>query len=363
MENLVKMTCFENIYQGKKVLVTGNTGFKGSWLAEWLCLLGAEVTGLSLAESDNQTHFKGLSPSYPTYFSDIRNLDPTQEILDKVKPDIVFHLAAQALVIDSYTSPIETYQTNVMGTLHVLEASRLSGVKAVVVVTSDKCYENKEWVWGYRENDPMGGHDMYSSSKGCAEILAQSYRKSFCQLPNAMKIATARAGNVIGGGDFSKNRIVPDLIQSVVLNRPSEVRNPKATRPWQHVLEPLSGYLLLGMHMLLDKNVSEGWNFGPSTESNCSVEDLVNLALEAWPALEVAYRSKPEGLHEAHLLMLDCSKASKYLSWSPVWNLKQTVSYTMDWYRQWNKDNHMPTREQIDLYCAEAKRKRAVWTS
>ncbi len=356
------MNYFDGIYKGKKVLITGNTGFKGSWLGEWLCLLGADVFGLSLSESSNQDHFDMLNSSYDTFFTDIRNFDDTKDTILRIKPDIVFHLAAQALVIDSYSSPIATYQTNVMGTLHVLEASRMAGVQAVVVVTSDKCYENKEWIWGYRENDPFGGHDMYSSSKGCAEIVTQSFRKSFCMHSDGMNIASARAGNVIGGGDFSANRIVPDLIHSVTNNIPTEIRNPLATRPWQHVLDPLSGYLILGMNLLQKKNVSEGWNFGPSLDSNCSVERLVKLAKQFWPLISSSNGTDSNQVHEAHLLMLDCSKASKILNWVPIWDLQQSVFHTIEWYSNWHVKQQIITREQIGLYCSNAQEKEASWT-
>jgi CDP-glucose 4,6-dehydratase len=355
------MNYFEGIYKGKRVLITGNTGFKGSWLGEWLTLLGAEVVGFSLENAANQAHFDMLSPGYKTFFADIRNLEQTVQIMAQVKPDIVFHLAAQALVIDSYHSPIETYQTNVMGTLHVLEASRLAGVSAVVVVTSDKCYENKEWIWGYRENDPFGGHDMYSSSKGCAEVLTQSYRSSFCNSKDGMKVASARAGNVIGGGDFSANRIVPDLIKSVEQQTPVEIRNPLATRPWQHVLEPLSGYLLLGMNLLKKNKVDEGWNFGPSIHSNCSVEQLVSLSTACWSEISTKNNTDPNQVHEAHLLMLDCSKANKMLHWQPIWELNETVEHTIAWYKTWHETKRVLTKDQIIQYGQEAELKQLSW--
>ena len=356
------MNYFEGVYAGKRVLITGNTGFKGSWLAEWLSLLGAEVIGLSLKDSLNSEHFNLLSSGYKTYLADIRNPEEIKDLIAMIKPDMVFHLAAQALVIDSYSTPIETYQTNVMGTLHVLESSRIAHVKGLVVVTSDKCYENKEWIWGYRENDAFGGHDMYSSSKGCAEILTQSYRNSFCQQDNAMKIASARAGNVIGGGDFSLNRIVPDLVKSVINNKPVEIRNPLATRPWQHVLEPLSGYLLLGMNILKNREVSEGWNFGPSVDSNCSVEKLVELSKACWSDISTENNSDPNQVHEAHLLMLDCSKANKLLDWQPIWDLKETIFQTIEWYREWHNNGHVITHDQIQSYINEATRKGVSWT-
>jgi len=354
---------FNQFYKGKKVLITGNTGFKGSWMGEWLTLLGAEVSGLSLLDGKNEEHFQQLNPTYQTFKADIRNLEETIKVVESCKPDIVFHLAAQALVIDSYASPIDTYSTNVMGTLHVLEACRrVSSVKAVVVVTSDKCYENREWVWGYRENDPFGGHDMYSSSKGCAEILTQSFRRSFCLDNAALQVASARAGNVIGGGDFSDNRIIPDLVKSVKEKRKLDLRNPKATRPWQHVLEPISGYLLLGQQLVSGhKSVDEGWNFGPSNESNCSVETLVKEAMLHWNAVKYQVTSDPKHHHEAHLLMLDCSKAHKYLHWSPVWGFKETVEQTMLWYKAWHDDQRIITREQIEQFCSDAANQGISW--
>jgi CDP-glucose 4,6-dehydratase len=354
---------FNRFYQGKKVLITGNTGFKGSWMGEWLTLLGAEVYGLSLLDGKNEQHFEMLAPSYRTFKSDIRNFEEIQACVKACQPEIVFHLAAQALVIDSYETPVDTYGVNVMGTLHVLEACRqVPSVKAVVVVTSDKCYENREWIWGYRENDPFGGHDMYSSSKGCAEILTQSFRRSFCCNESSFRLASARAGNVIGGGDFSENRIIPDLVRSVMVQGELEIRNPKATRPWQHVLEPVSGYLLLGQQLVSgQKSVDEGWNFGPSHESNCSVEALVKESMKHWNAINYHINTDPRNHHEAHLLMLDCSKAHKYLHWSPVWGFKETVEQTMLWYKIWNEEQRISTRDQIVKFCEDATNKGAVW--
>lgn len=364
MENLVIMNYFKKIYQGKRVLITGNTGFKGSWLAQWLLMLDAHVAGLSWSGASDESHFEILNLGYPTYNADIRDFASVQQVFDAVKPDIVFHLAAQALVLDSYTNPRTTYETNVMGTLNVLDAARLATcVKAFVVVTSDKCYENSEWVWGYRENDPFGGHDMYSSSKGCAELVTQSFRKSFIHGEVTMQIASARAGNVIGGGDFSANRIIPDLVRSVTQNKLVEIRNPKATRPWQHVLEPLSGYLLLGQKLLEEPDVySEGWNFGPALDSNCSVSKLIELSQKNWAKINFEVKPDPNLPHEAHLLMLDCSKANKLLHWQPVWNLEQTVDQTFQWYKAWHEHGEIKTREQIETYCNEATNLSLEWT-
>lgn len=268
LENLVKNQYLISKYKGVKVLVTGHTGFKGSWLTLWLNQLGANVSGISLGPVSELNHFDLLDLEVENYFLDINNAKALDEAFEKIKPDIVFHLAAQALVRYSYENPIETYQTNVIGTLNVLEASRKQSVKSVVCITTDKCYENKEWVWGYREIDPIGGHDPYSSSKGCAELLISSYRNSFFHLDNYGKthstlIASARAGNVIGGGDCAQDRLLPDIVKSSANNDKLQIRNLNSIRPWQHVLDPLYGYLLLGAKLLEgDKKFADSWNFG-----------------------------------------------------------------------------------------------------
>lgn len=364
MENLVIMNAFHQIYKDKTVLVTGHSGFKGSWLCRWLEHLGAKVVGLSLLDGVNEDHHKLLQPSFQSISCDIRDFNKTKALFNSLKPDAVFHLAAQALVIDSYHFPVETYATNVMGTLHVLEAARSTqSVKACVIVTSDKCYENNEWIWGYRENDPFGGHDMYSSSKGCAELLTQSFRRSFGQ-HHEMMIASARAGNVIGGGDFSANRIIPDLVKSVVEQEPVIIRNPLATRPWQHVLEPISGYLQLGMELLLKKpGFEEGWNFGPALQSNCSVERLVDLAKQEWGDITTNIHSNKQEHHEAHLLMLDCSKAAKNMHWEPIWDLEQTIKKTMEWYKAWHLGTEILTDAQIVEYVEHATEKGIEWAN
>ncbi len=362
MENLEIIPGFGSYYKGKKVLVTGNTGFKGSWLAEWLTLLGAEVIGLSLHDGVNDQHYNLLQTTYKSYVADITVFNNVLDIFEKEKPALVFHLAAQALVLPSYENPILTYQTNVMGSLHLLEASKRTNVETFIMVTSDKCYENKEWVWGYRENEPFGGHDIYSSSKGCAELLTQSFRKSFCTDTNQMKIASVRAGNVIGGGDFSSFRIVPDLIQAAVSGSVTKIRSPHSTRPWQHVLEPLSGYLTLCWKLSTNHfELCDGWNFGPNMQSNATVLTLIDKASSLWSSIRYALDSDAQKVHEATLLMLDCSKAKHRLNWEPVWNLEQTIGYTINWYKEWHLNNTIISHDQIKKYITEARFKNLEW--
>jgi CDP-glucose 4,6-dehydratase len=273
---------FENSYQNKKVLVTGHTGFKGSWLIKWLEMLGAEVQGISLEPNTEPNHFTLIHSDIKSHILDIRDAEKLSKTIRSINPDIVFHLAAQPLVRESYEYPLETLQTNVMGTANVLNACRgLDNLKAILVVTTDKCYENKEWIWGYRESDPMGGYDPYSMSKGCAELVVSSFRRSYFNLDDYSKkhstlLATARGGNVIGGGDWSKDRLIPDIIKSVVKQQSVMIRSPHSTRPWQHVLECLSGYLMLGQKLLQgEKAFAEAWNFGPPGDAEASVLDVL----------------------------------------------------------------------------------------
>jgi CDP-glucose 4,6-dehydratase len=316
MQNL-----FGGLYNGRTVLMTGHTGFKGSWLAYWLHRLGAKVIGYSLPAPTEPNHFELLNLDIISIRGDIRDLNKLNETFTTFKPEIVFHLAAQPLVRFSYENPIETYETNVIGTLKVLEACRKANVKAIVNITSDKAYENKEWIWGYRENDPMGGYDPYSSSKGAADILASSYRSSYFNPDQYGKthhtlLATCRAGNVIGGGDWAKDRLVTDIILSASQGKKVSIRNPKATRPWQHVLEPLSGYLLVGQKLLEGKrDFGEAWNFGPSDEGGITVEEVVKNVKKYWDKIDYEINCDLQGLHEANLLKLDCSKAHILLKW------------------------------------------------
>jgi CDP-glucose 4,6-dehydratase len=332
---------FGGAFSGKRVLVTGHTGFKGSWLTLWLRMLGAEVTGYALDpahEEDNYVLCR-LQDDIADIRGDIRDKTHLREAFDACRPEIVFHLAAQPIVLDSYLDPAGTLETNVMGTVNVLENIRLSkSVRAGLIITSDKCYENREQLWGYRECDALGGDDPYSASKGCAEIIAAAYQKSFfdaAKCGDSIKVvSTARAGNVIGGGDWSANRIIPDCVRSLRRGEPIAVRNPHAVRPWQHVLEPLSGYLLLGLKMLESPGLFSGaWNFGPGFESAVPVGEVVEKVIERWGRGEWLDKSETGTAHEAGLLRLDCSKSKAFLSWKPRLTLEEALDWTVEWYK------------------------------
>lgn len=337
---------FDNFYKGKRVLVTGHTGFKGSWLSIWLHELGAEVIGVGLdpfTERDNYVLSCIGQKIKADIRADIRDGERMKAIFKEYQPDIVFHLAAQPLVRLSYDIPVETYQTNVMGTINILEAIRVTdSVKVGVMITTDKCYENKEQIWGYRENEPMGGYDPYSSSKGAAEIAIASWRRSFFNpeqyAQHGKSIASVRAGNVIGGGDWALDRIIPDCIKALEVGNPIEIRSPKAIRPWQHVLEPLSGYMLLAEKMWDEPTkYCEGWNFGPRAESISTVWDVASKVIENYGSGELRDLSDPKALHEAKLLMLDISKAKFMLGWEPRLNIDETVALTVDWYKRYQQ--------------------------
>ena len=345
-------------------MVTGDSGFKGSWLVAWLTQMGAEVKGYALAPNTPTNHKTLLQTEYESIEDNILNFDTLKSVFKEFQPEIVFHLAAQSLVKYSYDNPIETYQTNVIGTLNLFEISRQTeSVKAIVNVTSDKCYENREWIWGYRENDPMGGHDPYSSSKGCAELLTQSYRKSFFTGAGQPLLASARAGNVIGGGDWSQDRLIPDLIKAASVEGETEIRNPLATRPWQHVLDPLSGYLMLGWKLLNGKEeFAEGWNFGPDLSSNLSVQEIADEAKSVWPKIKYFVSTNKSDHHEANLLMLDCSKANKLLKWTPVWDRSETIQKTIVWYKDFYEEGVVNTEENIVQYVQDAITKKKIWT-
>lgn len=335
---------YNNFYHGKRVLVTGHTGFKGSWLSIWLHELGAEVIGVAqdpFSERDNFV-LSGIGEKIKADIrADIRDSERMKEIFREYQPEIVFHLAAQPLVRLSYEIPVETYQTNVMGTINILEAIRATdSVKVGVMITTDKCYENKEQIWGYRENEPMGGYDPYSSSKGAAEIAISSWRCSFFNPAQYEKhgksIASVRAGNVIGGGDWALDRIIPDCIKALETGNPIEIRSPKAIRPWQHVLEPLSGYMLLAQKMWDDPTkYCEGWNFGPRVESISTVWEVASKVVENYGRGELKDLSDPNALHEAKLLILDISKAKFRLGWEPRMNIDQTLAFTVNWYENY----------------------------
>lgn len=363
METMEITNLFEGVYKNKVCLITGHTGFKGSWLSYWLTQMGAEVIGFSLEPEQPLNHFDLLDKSFTSIIGDIRNYEQISKVFEKHKPDVVFHLAAQSLVRYSYNNPIDTFDTNVLGTVNVFEASRhCDSVKAVVNITSDKCYENKEWIWGYRENDPMGGHDPYSASKGCAELVTTSYQRSYFN-HNSKLIASGRAGNVIGGGDWAEDRLIPDIVRAASKGSPVEIRNPLATRPWQHVLEPLSGYLTLGWKLLQGyKKYADGWNFGPDLGSNVTVENIINKVENVWDKVTHNIIEDKNNHHEANLLMLDCSKANKLLKWAPVWDLNKTISKTMNWYKSFYEDNYIQTKNDLLSYIEDAKSKSIIWT-
>ncbi len=363
MQNL-----FSSVYAGKKVLLTGHTGFKGSWLALWLTQMGAKVIGYSLEVPSKPNHIELLDLDIVSITGDIRDTAKLNGIFEKYQPDIVFHLAAQALVRLSYDEPVETYETNVMGTLKVLEACRkCTSVKAIVNITSDKAYENKEWIWGYRENDPMGGFDPYSSSKGCAELLASSYRNSYFNLDDYgtkhnTLLASCRAGNVIGGGDWAQDRLITDIMVAVSKGEKVKIRNPHATRPWQHVLEPLSGYLHIGQKLLEGKkDFAEGWNFGPSDEGSISVEEAVKYIQKHWDKIDYELNLSDDHPHEANLLKLDCSKAHIRLKWKDVWDSQMTFEKMTSWYKSYYEESKVLTQNDLDSYIKDAKAKKIEW--
>lgn len=361
---------FGDIYRGKRVLVTGHTGFKGSWICAWLASMGADVLGFSLPPDTNPNHFTLLEPdlTIQSVLGDIRDLDVLKQTLGEFQPEMVFHLAAQPLVRLSYDQPVETLHTNVIGTANVFEACRHTpSVRAIVNITSDKCYENREWVWGYRENDPMGGYDPYSTSKGCAELVTSAYRNSFFhpdqygRTHNTL-LASVRAGNVIGGGDWAMDRIVTDMMEAANRNESFPIRNPGATRPWQHVLEPLSGYLLLGQR-LLEGNIdcASAWNFGPNDDGAITVLEVVKAMQKRWDQVQYIVQHNEHQPHEANLLKLDCSKARMHLHWKGIWNADMTFHQTADWYRAYYQENTLLTFGQLDTYINDALAAGAVW--
>lgn len=348
---------FNNVYKNKKIFLTGHTGFKGSWLALWLTTLGAEVCGYSLEPNTNPSMFEELDVEnkiQKSIIGDILDVEKLEKTINKFQPDVVFHLAAQPLVRLSYSEPILTYKTNVIGTLNVLEVARnCHSVKAFVNVTTDKCYENKEVNRGYKEDEPMGGYDMYSSSKGCVEIMSSSFRRSFLQDENSMAMATARAGNVIGGGDWALDRLIPDCVRSINKGTDIEIRNPIAVRPWQHVLEPLSGYLLLGQKLLEEgQKYAEGFNFGPNEDSVLTVAEVSQMVCDFYGKGKVVVGEKSP-LHEAGLLMLSIEKAKNILGWTPTLTAQEAIDRTIEWYKHfYEKDINMYefTMKQIKQY-------------
>ena len=349
----------EFTWQGRRVLLTGHSGFKGGWLALWLHRLGAQVTGLSLPPPTQPCLFElaSIAACTDSHFGDIRNAGEVASLLAKVQPEIVFHLAAQPLVRRSYADPLETFSTNVMGTANLLEAVRTvsPATRAIVVITTDKCYENREWVWGYRESDPLGGHDPYSSSKAGTELVAASYAKSFFNAPGTPVLATARAGNVIGGGDWAADRLVPDLIRACQHDQNLSIRYPQAIRPWQHVLEPLAGYLRLAERLYAQERQYAGaWNFGPSEGSLKPVSWIADRVLAAWQTNARWHTAQAAAPHEAGILKLDCSKAAHLLDWHPALHLETAIDLVVEWHKAClsESDMHAFTNAQITTYRA-----------
>ncbi len=361
---------FENIYKNKRVLVTGHTGFKGSWLTAWLLNLGADVAGYSIGIPTKPSHFEklNLEGKIQHFLGDIRDYEKFYCVCKVFQPEIIFHMAAQPLVRDSYIDPKGTFEVNMMGTLNVLEVIRNIGdsIKVGVFITSDKCYDNLEWVYGYRENDALGGEDPYSGSKGAAELVTKSYMKSFFS-SGYPHIATVRAGNVIGGGDWAKDRIVPDIVRSWSQGKQVEIRNPYSTRPWQHVLEPLSGYLVLGAELYKEntEQFNEAFNFGPDSRINKNVGELLEEMIELWPSspgwLNLAVE---DGKKESNLLKLSCDKANINLKWYPVMDFEETIAFTIDWYRNFYNAGIAVsefTDKQINAFANKAKERKIEW--
>ena len=351
VENLVNPA----FWRGRRVFVTGHTGFKGSWLCLWLQAMGAEVSGYALAPATSPALFEvaDVARGMTSTIGDVRDYAALAVAMAAARPEIALHLAAQPLVPLSYAEPVETFATNAMGTVHLLEAVRhVPGIKAVVVVSSDKCYENREQDQGYRETDPMGGHDPYSASKGCTELIVASYRRSFLAA-QGVAVASARAGNVIGGGDWTASRLVPDVLAAFAAGSPVTLRNPGAIRPWQHVLEPLSGYLTLAQKLVEEGDAwAEGWNFGPADSDAKTVAWVVEQLATAWgPDARWAVAAEPQ-VHEAHILKLDCGKARARLGWHPRWPADTAVARSLGWYQAWRKgaDMHTYTLDEIAAF-------------
>ena len=360
---------FKNIYKGKRVLVTGHTGFKGSWLVVWLQKLGADVIGFSLKPETKPNHSELLNTNITSIIGDIRKGDDLKGVIRKYKPEIIFHLAAQALVRRSYNNPIETLEINIIGTANLFEACRQSeSVRAIVNVTSDKCYENKEWEWAYRENEAMGGYDPYSVSKGASELITSSYRNSFFNLNDYGKkhnilLTSLRAGNVIGGGDWAEDRLVPDIMKTTAENKTVIIRSPNAIRPWQHVLEPLSAYLLLGQKMLEgNKKYAQAWNVGSINNNFTTVEELLVKIKKEWSDIKYEIQNNEHNVHEANLLKLDCSKINHKLKWKNIWNIEQTIKITTEWYKEFYQNKNIQTEKNIEKYIQDAINTDAVWT-
>ncbi len=368
MENMVNL--FGGAYKGKRVFLTGHTGFKGSWLAYWLKAMGAEVKGYSLAPNTEPSHIDLLKLDIESVYGDIRDSEKLKKELVSFKPDIVFHMAAQPLVRYSYREPHETFETNVMGSLNVYEACRASEtVKTIVSITTDKVYENNEWVWGYRENDRLGGKDPYSASKAAMEIMTNSYRHSFFNLDkfgdeHDILLGVGRAGNVIGGGDWAEDRLIPDIIRASLKGVATEIRSPDAVRPWQHVLEPLSGYLLLGQKLIeRDTRFHDAYNFGPLVQEELTVGQVIEILKNEWNKVDYIIKRPDVVLHESTLLKLDCTKAHNSLKWKPTWTTEAGIKITIDWYKSYYENQEIVTSNDLNTYIAAAKEQNAVWVN
>jgi CDP-glucose 4,6-dehydratase len=358
---------FNNVFENKRVFITGHTGFKGSWLNLWLKKLNAKTYGFSNDYPSEPCHHKIIDKQSQEFLGDIRDYKTLEEQLLEFNPDIIFHLAAQPIVRLSYDEPVETYQTNLMGSLNLYQASRkLKDLKAIVSITTDKVYENKEQLKGYVETDALGGYDPYSSSKACVEVMTQSFIRSFYNIDDYKSkhnvlVSTARAGNVIGGGDWGQYRLIPDIVNSICNNETLVIRNPKSTRPWQHVLDCLSGYLRLGQMLLEEKKEYAGnWNFGPLDDNRLNVAEIVSIAKEFWPEIK-SDLYKGEKPHEAKLLSLDCSKSKKELLWKPTWDVDKTINKTLKWYYNYNKNKEVYSHSDLDDYLNDAKNNNASW--
>tara|TARA_R110002072_G_scaffold1989_2_gene16394 strand:- start:108284 stop:109399 length:1116 start_codon:yes stop_codon:yes gene_type:complete len=370
MENLVDQKLFDGVYNGKRVFLTGHTGFKGSWMAFWLTKMGAIVHGYSLEAPSNPNHIEKLDLNIEETISDIRNEETLEKAMSGFKPDVVFHMAAQPLVKLSYKEPIETFETNVIGSMRVYEAcKKVPTVKSIVTITTDKVYENNEWDWGYRENDRLGGKDPYSASKAAMEIMTNSYRQSYFNLDKYGKdhhvlMATVRAGNVIGGGDWALDRLIPDIVKASIDKNPVSIRSPYSTRPWQHVLEPLSGYLMIGQKLIQqDKSFADAYNFGPSVTEDVNVEEVVTILRKYWEVIDYEIVRPKEEYHEAGLLKLDCTKAYRQLKWTPVWNVEDALKNTILWYKNYYENNELKTNDDLLRYISNAKEKGLAWTN
>ncbi len=362
MEIMVAHNLFGGIYRGKKVLLTGHSGFKGSWLQLWLEKLGASVTGLSLGPVSNPSHSALLGPDKTSLTVDIRDAAKVSKVVSDARPDIVFHLAAQPLVRRSYADPRETFETNIMGTVNLLDAIKRSpSVKAFVNVTTDKVYRNREEGIAYKETDMLGSNDPYSTSKACVELVHETYARSFLK-EAGIRSATARAGNVIGGGDWAQDRLIPDLVRAASTQQSTDIRNPDSVRPWQHVLDPLSGYLLLGMQLLMgNSNAETAWNFGPEWKDCLSVSEVLNLFMRHWAGIRWNDISGEKKVHEAGILRLDCSNANEQLKWAPVWDVQRAIEKTASWYKAFYADGTLLSTNDLDTFIADAALRRLAW--